>query len=447
MKPATVAAAPTQAGETTQRKVTLSLGSSAVWTERMLDTLERGIKGGQWYSLIDKVWDEKHLLLAAWSVIRKDGAAGVDGQGCALLEAHLSQTVGELSRLLKAERYAPRPVKRVWIDKLGSSEKRPLGIPTVREQAGPAPTALRAQRMGSRPRLVERDFAEHSYGFRPGRNAQQAIARVETLLAQGQVWVVDADLKGYFDSIPQDKLLEAVRKKIADGRILRLLEKYLSQGVLESGKDWQPTGQGTPQGAVISPLLANIYLDPLDQQMAGRGRAMIRYADDFIILCRSQAEAQEALAEVAAWVNEAGLMLHPQKTRIVDASQPGGFDFLGWHFERGWKWPREKSVERFKEALREQTMRTDGRSLPMIIGGLNRRLRGWSGYFAGGHGDLYTRVDQWLRMRLRSLLRKRERRKGRGRGLDHQRYPNVYFAELGLISLNALTRAKRANPA
>ena len=197
---------------------------------------------------------------------------------------------------------------------------------------------------------------------------------------------------------------------------------------------------------VISPLLANLYLDPLDQLMARRGRDMIRYADDFIILCRSQAEAQEASAEVAAWVTEAGLVLHPSKTRIVDASQPGGFDFLGWHFERGWKWPREKSVARFKEVLRAQTPRTHGQSLPMIIGALNRRLAGWARYFAGGNGNLYTVLDKWLRMRLRSILRKRERRKGRGRGLDHQRYPNAYFAELGLISLNALTRAQRANP-
>jgi len=295
--------------------------------------------------------------------------------------------------------------------------------------------------------IFERDFAEHSYGFRPGRRAQQAIARVENLLGQGRVWVVDADLKGYFDSIPQDKLLQAVGKKIADGRVLQLLEKYLKQGVLDSAKDWQPTEQGTPQGAVISPLLANIYLDPLDHQMVRQGREMIRYADDFIILCRSQAEAQEALVEVAAWVKEAGLVLHPSKTRIVDASQPGGFDFLGWHFERGWKWPREKSVSRFKEVLRDQTPRKHGQSLPMIIGGLNRRLRSWAGYFAGGNGSLYTELDKWLRMRLRSILRKRERRKGRGRGLDHQRYPNAYFAELGLISLNALTRAKRANPA
>jgi len=407
----------------------------------MLDTLERGIKGGKWFSLVDKVWDEQHLLLGAWSVIRNDGAAGVDAQSCAQLEAHLKESVGELARLLKTERYQPRPVKRVWIDKLGSSEKRPLGIPTVRDRVVQTTLTYVLEP------IFERDFAEHSYGFRPGRNAQQAIVRVEALLGQGQVWVVDADLKGYFDSIPQDKLLAAVGRKIADGRILRLLEKYLQEGVMESAKEWQPTEQGTPQGAVISPLLANIYLDPLDHQMARSGRDMIRYADDFIILCRSQAEAQEALAEVAAWVKEAGLVLHPSKTRIVDASRPGGVDFLGWHFERGWKWPREKSVKRFKEVLREQTPRTNGQSLPETIRGLNRRLRGWARYFAGGNGNLYTQLDQWLRMRLRSILRKRARRKGRGRGLDHQRYPNAYFAELGLISLNALARVKRANPA
>ena len=439
--PAAVAAAPKQAGEAVQRKRALSLGSSAVWTERMLATLERGIEGGKWFSLVDKVWNEKHLLMAAWSVISKDGAAGVDGQGCALLEGHLTQTVGELSRLLKADRYEPRPVKRVWIDKLGTNEKRPLGIPTVRDRV--VQTAL----LYVLEPIFERDFSAHSYGFRPGRNAQQAIGRVQALLEQGQTWVVDADLKGYFDSIPQDKLLAAVEKKVADGRILRLLEKYLQQGVLDSAKDWQPTEQGTPQGAVISPLLANIYLDPLDHLMASRGREMIRYADDFILMCRSEAEAKEALAEVAAWVKQAGLVLHPSKTRIVDARQPGGFDFLGWHFERGWKWPREKSVARFKEVLREQTSRTDGRSLPRIIGGLNRRLRGWARYFANGNGNIYTILDKWLRMRLRSILRKRERRKGRGRGLDHQRYPNDYFAEHGLISLNALARVKRANPA
>ena len=439
--PAAVAATPKQAGETPQRKITLSLGSSAVWTARMMATLERGIEGGQWYSLVDKVWNEKHLQMAAWSVIGKDGAPGVDGQSCEQLEKHVAETVAELSRLLQAERYEPKPVKRVWIEKLGTTEKRPLGIPTVRDRV--VQTALTYV---LEP-IFERDFAEHSYGFRPGRNAQQAVARVETLLGQGQVWVVDADLKGYFDSIPQDQLMAAVGKKVADGRVLRLLEKYLGQGVLDSAKGWQPTGQGTPQGAVISPLLANLYLDPLDQEMAREGRDMTRYADDFIIQCGSRAEAEEALAEVTTWVKEAGLVLHPTKTRIVDASQPGGFDFLGWHFERGLKWPREKSVTRFKEVLRERTQRTNGQSMLVVISGLNRRLSGWARYFAGGNGSLYTELDQWLRMRLRSILRKREGRKGRGRGLDHHRYPNAYFAELGLISLNALARAKRASPA
>jgi RNA-directed DNA polymerase len=407
----------------------------------MLDTLERGIKGGQWFSLMDKVWREPNLLMAAGSVIGKDGAAGVDGQSCARLEAHINETVAELSRLLQTERYEPRPVKRVWIDKLGSTEKRPLGIPTVRDRV--VQTALSYV---LEP-IFERDFAEHSYGFRPGRNAQQAITRVETLLGQGQVWVMDADLKGYFDSIPQEKLLEAVAKKVADGRVLRLLKKYLSQGVLDSAKGWQPTEQGTPQGAVISPLLANLYLDPLDHLMVRNRREMIRYADDFIILCPSQAEAEAALAEVKAWVEEAGLVLHPSKTRIVDASQPGGFDFLGWHFERGKKWPRDKSVDRFQEVLRQQTCRTDGRSPLTIISGLNRRLRGWARYFAGGDGSRYHELDRWLRMRLRSILRKRMGRKGRGRGSDHQRYPNAYFAELGLISLTALAQAQRTNPA
>jgi len=261
------------------------------------------------------------------------------------------------------------------------------------------------------------------------------------------VWVVDADLKGYFDSIPKDKLMAAVGKKVADGRIMRLLEKYLERGVMESGKDWQPTEKGTPQGAVISPLLANIYLDPLDHLMEGSGWNMIRYADDFIILCDSRAKAEEALAEVAAWVKEAELVLHPEKTRIVDASQPGGFDFLGWHFERGRKWPREKSVKRFKEAIRKETKRTSGQCLPAIIGKLNPRLKGWFGYFAGGNGSIYTDIDKWLRMRLRSILRKRKKRKGRGRGKDHQRYPKAYFADLGLISLTALARAKQAIPA
>lgn len=411
-----------------------------VWTERMLATLERGIEGGKWYSLIDKVWKETTLREAAEAVIRNAGAAGVDGQTTELLKARVEETITTLNRQLREDRYAPQPVKRQWIPKLGSAEKRPLGIPTVRDRV--VQTAL----VYVLEPIWERDFAQHSYGFRPGRSAQQAIQRVETLLQQGHTWIVDADLKGYFDTIPQDKLLEAVAAKVADSRVLKLIEGYLRQGVMETGKGWTPTQRGTPQGAVLSPLLANLYLDPLDHTMAGQGQEMTRYADDFIIQCRSRAEAENALATVTQWVSQAGLVLHPEKTRIVEASQPGGFDFLGWHFENGCKWPREKSVKRFKETLREGTRRNDGRSLNEIVQRLNRRLKGWAQYFRGGQGNIYGALDGWIRMRMRCILRRRAGRKGRGRP-DHRKYTNSYFAELGLISLKASAWAKRANPA
>jgi RNA-directed DNA polymerase len=252
----------------------------------------------------------------------------------------------------------------------------------------------------------------------------------------------------FFDTIPQDRLLAQVAEKVADGRTLRLIESYLQQGVMETGKGWTPTEQGTPQGAVLSPLLANLYLNPLDHLIARSGYQMTRYADDFIIQCRSPEEAQAALEAVRQWVKEAGLTLHPTKTKIVDASQPGGFEFLGWHLERGCKWPRDKSVKRFKEVLREETGRSNGDSLDTIIHRLNRRLRGWARYFQGGQGSVYGQLDSWVRMRLRSILRRRRKRRGRSCNLnDHLRYPNAYFAEHGLISLKALAWVKRANPA
>lgn len=241
-----------------------------VWTERMLATLERGIEGGKWYSLIDKVWKETTLREAAEAVIRNKGAAGVDGQTTGLLQAQVEETISTLNRQLRTERYIPQPVKRQWIPKLGSAEKRPLGIPTVRDRV--VQTAL----LYVLEPIWERDFAQHSYGFRPGRSAPQAIKRVETLLQQGHTWIVDADLKGYFDTIPQENLLAAVAAKVADSRVLKLLESYLRAGVMETGKGWTPTERGTPQGAVLSPLLANIYLDPLDHKMAGENREMTR---------------------------------------------------------------------------------------------------------------------------------------------------------------------------
>jgi len=345
-----------------------------------------------------------------------------------------------LAGRLREGTYQPQAVKRVWIEKPGRPEKRPLGIPVVRDRV------VQATLRNVMEPIFEAIFAEHSYGFRPGRNALQAVARVEGLLKEGHTWVVDADIQGYFDTIPHDRLMAQLKQRISDGRVLALVEGFLTQGVMESGRGWQPTTQGTPQGAVLSPLLANVYLHPLDELAQSQGWRMTRYADDFVIQCPTREAAEAALAAVQVWMEAAGLTLHPEKTRIVDATVPGGFDFLGWHFERGLKWPREKSLNRFKEVLREETPRTSGLSLEAIIERLNRRIRGWIRYFRGGVHNVYEAMDRWLRGRLRSILRRRRGRRGRDRGPDRQRYPNAFFARHGLIPL-ASAGVKRTSPA
>jgi RNA-directed DNA polymerase len=284
--------------------------------------------------------------------------------------------------------------------------------------------------------IFERDFAEHSYGFRPNRGCKDALRRVEHLLHEGYTWVVDADLKSYFDTIPVEKLLSRVADKVSDGRVLQLVKTYLQQGVLEEGNYWTPM-QGTPQGGVISPLLSNIYLDPLDHRMAALGVEMVRYADDFVLLCQTESQAQAALMEVQRWTAEAELTLHPEKTRIVDATQRGGFDFLGYHFERGMKWPRKKSLEKLKTTVRCFTRRNNGNSLSMILSDLNRSMAGWFQYFQHSHKTTFPVLDSWIRMRLRSILRCRQGKRGRGRGSDHQLWTNNFFAGNGLFSLAA----------
>lgn len=395
----------------------------------MLVALERGVKGGKWYSLMDKVWSESNLLSSWLAVSANDGAAGVDRQSVAAFRAQREEELQRLGQQLQRDTYRRQPARRVWIEKTGSKEKRPLGIPCVRDRVVEG-----AVRQVIEP-IFEQEFAEHSYGFRPGRRAQGAIARVEELLRAGFTFVVDADLKGYFDSIPQEKLLEQVARRVSDRRLLKLIKQSLRAGVMEEMKDWQPSEQGTPQGAVISPLLANIYLNPLDHQMAQKGYQMTRYADDFVIQCRSQAEAEEALAVVREWVEEAGLTLHPEKTRIVDATQHGGFDFLGWHFERGYQWPREKSQARLKDKVRQMTPRNSGKSLGEITGRLNRVLRGWRNYFDHGVNNVHEKLDGFVRRRLRHILLKRRGKRGKHTGRINQKWPNAYFDKLGLWRL------------
>jgi RNA-directed DNA polymerase len=263
---------------------------------------------------------------------------------------------------------------------------------------------------------------------------------VDKLISQGYVHTVDADLKSYFDTIPHDRLVSLLGQRIADGSVLSLIQLFLEANIMESGAEWTPTA-GAPQGAVLSPLLSNIYLDPLDHLMAKAGFEMVRYADDFVILCRTAEDAQRALDMVRSWVAENGLTLHPTKTKIVD-SRKEGFSFLGYTFKGRDRVPREKSLKKLKEVIHQKTRRTSGNSMAFIVNSLNQTLRGWFAYFQHIRPIwAFERLDGWLRMRLRSILRKRLGGRGRGRGTDHNKWTNRYFANLGLFSL-VTARAK-----
>ncbi|MEN6503762.1 MAG: group II intron reverse transcriptase/maturase [Planctomycetaceae bacterium] len=433
------AAVPPKANQAGQVRDRWSWTEPSVWTDRMLTALENGVKGGVWFSLIDKVYSPRNLRSAFEKVKANRGAAGVDHQTIEVFAEQLEANLGRLEEELRTGRYRPQAVRRTYIPKSGGKELRPLGIPTVRDRVAQA-----AVRQVLEP-IFEREFAAHSYGFRPGRSCKDALRRVSGLLEAGYVWVVDADLKSYFDSIPHKRLMERVKTRVADSRVLGLVESYLRQQVMETARWWTPE-EGTPQGAVVSPLLSNIYLDGLDHAMACAGYEMVRYADDFVILCRSEQEARQALEHVRQWTHEAGLTLHPDKTRIVDASQKGGFDFLGYHFERGYRWPSDKSLRKLRDTLRPKTGRNNGQSLNAIIANVNGTLRGWLEYFKHSHYTALRNVDRWVRMRLRSIQRRRHGLRGRGRGADHQRWPNAYFETRGLLSLLTAQGILRQSP-
>lgn len=404
----------------------------------MLATLAEGVKGGKWYSLMDKVWAERTLGSAAARVVANKGSSGVDHVTVEMFESERDANLARLSEALRTGEYRPQTIRRHYIPKPGSREQRPLGIPTVRDRV--VQTALR---MVLEP-IFERDFAAHSYGFRPGRGCKDALRRVDELLKDGAVFVVDADLKSFFDTIPHDRLLAQVGRKVTDGKIMRLLGQFLQQGVLDGLAAWTPD-EGTPQGAVISPLLSNIYLDPLDHLMAAGGFEMVRYADDFVVLCRSEAQAARALAVIKEWTAQAVLTLHPAKTCIVDA-QTQSFEFLGYRFEGGRRWPRDKSLGKLKDTVRAKTRRTAGTSLRSIIDDLNSVLRGWFAYYKHSHRRALCDLDSWIRGRLRSVLRRRRGMRGVACGADHQRWPNAFFAEHGLFSLQCAHALARQSP-
>ncbi len=404
-----------------------------VWTEAMWTRLASGESADRvWFALWDKTYAPANLHSAFHKVWQNGGNAGADAQSVAHFARRAEEELQRLHEQLRGGTYRPQPGRRAWIPR--ATAARRSGRWAFRRCA----TASCQARCGTFWNRSSRRTSP-STAMASDRGAGPfEISNLKFQIAEaGHHFVVDADLKSYFDTIPHDRLLALVRERVADGRVLALVESFLRAGVLEEAKGWQPTQRGTPQGGVISPLLANLCLNPLDQQMEQAGWAMVRYADDFVILCRSEAEAQQALAEVRQWVSEAGLTLHPEKTRVVNASQPGGFDFLGYHFERGLKWPRAKSLKKLRARVSQQTARTDGRSFEAIVSGVNRALRGWYGYFQHSKGNVFTSVDGYVRRRLRSLLEKRRGHTRQGLGEAHRRWPNAWLARRGLRSLAA----------
>lgn len=408
-----------------------------VWSEKMLIALKNGVKGNKWFSLIDKIGAARTLALAWDKVSANAGACGVDGITIGRFAKDSQSRLLTVRERIMKDAYQPQPARRTYIDKPGSPDQRPLGIPAVVDRV-----VQQSMRMVLEP-IFEIGFAEHSYGFRPGRCCHDALRQVDKLLIEGHLHVVDIDIKGYFDNINHQRLMAKVAEKIADGRVLALLESFLKAGVLEEGK-WTAGEVGTPQGGVISPLLPNIYLNDLDWEMQQSGHLMIRYADDMVILCASAEQAARALEQVRNWMEGAKLTLHPEKTRIVDMTRKEEyFDFLGYRFRRAkqsgklLKLVRPKSERKMKEGIRQITPRCSGKSMTEIVGKISRKLVGWFNYFQQANRLQLSGYDSWIRMRLRSILRKRRKGKGRGGGTDHQRWPNSYFDQLGLYCLNS----------
>lgn len=418
-----------------QEQTKWSWVESEIWTERMLTALVNGVKGNKWFSLWDKV-KRLSTLTSAWNHVRKNkGCAGVDKMSIERFDTNASHYLKELSEALHHGTYQPQAIKRVHIPK-DNGKSRPLGIPVVKDRI--VQTAL----LKVIEPIFENEFLDMSYGFRPQRGAKDALREVDSLLKEGYIWVVDADIEGYFDNISQTILMNQVENRISDGRVLQLLKQYLNQPIMEGLKHYTPN-KGTPQGAVISPLLANIYLHPLDKLVTESGNRMVRYADDFVILCKTKEAAINALKQVHRWTLANELTLHPEKTHVGNCTEKGqGFEFLGYRFEAGHRHVRKKSMKKLRDKIRAKTRRSRGDSISFIITDINRTLKGWFEYFKHACKSTFRDVDGFVRRRLRSILRRQNKRsRGTGRNVtDHVRWPNTFFANHGLFTTEQARR-------
>lgn len=372
------------------------------------------------HSLIDKVFSRKNLELA-WEKVKKNrGSAGIDDVTIAAFEERKEDYLDLLHRKLRDGTYQPKPVKRVEIGKSDGGIRK-LGIPAVLDRV--CQQAL-VQRTGP---IFEPTFLDSAFGYRPGRSPHEAMRKVWQELNAGYGWIVDADLRQFFDTIDQEKLIDLIAEEISDGRVLQLVRDILRAGVMEGGY-WRPTLTGVPQGGVASPLWSNIFLTPFDRRMTAEGFRLTRWADDFVVLCQTRAEARRALAVAERFLREElGVELHPQKTRIVHVSQ--GFEFLGYKVKQGtgfrlpahrrrgrsnprnlYAVPREKSVQRFQDQIRALTRRKAPLKLREVIERINPVIRGWGHFYRKADvRRLFHRLDGWVERRIYSFLAKRWR--------------------------------------
>lgn len=382
------------------------------------------------HSLIDKIYKRLNLYIAWEKVKANKGAGGVDKVSLQEFERNLHYNLEEIHRLLYEDEYQPQALRRVWIPK-PNGDKRPLGIPTVRDRI------VQQAMLNRMEKIFELKFCDSSFGFRPRRDCHQAIRKIEEYLRNGCQWVVEVDIEKFFDTIDHELLIDLVNEEISDGRVLRLIRGFLKSGVMEE-MEVEFQSRGTPQGGVISPLLANIYLHPLDEQMSQEGFRVVRYADDIVVLCRSKQEAEHALAKVKEILEgKLRLKLNPEKTKITHTSS--NFNFLGYVFRAGYKYPCFKSQEVFKDKIRLATRRQQPKTMSQVIEEVNPIIRGWGNYFAYGNCyRIYATLDKWIRKRIRAF-------KARQWVTEiWKKYPDEMLGKMGLVSLVELLNSKQS---